>query len=191
MACLSLTAYTLSRPLVRLIPQPCLRQVRKSSVATAPSPLLSRLRDDLKSAMRARDTPRLNVLRGLLADITNSSKTNSPVNDDLALLALLRKRISNTKQAIDQADEVGRPDLRDKEKEQLDILEGYAGNIKTMGYEEIQEKVKDILEQFKASGTEPALGNVMKKCFGPGGAFEGRMVEKQAVVKAIKSTVAA
>jgi uncharacterized protein len=190
MARLSLAPYSLSRP-VCIISQQCLRQVRKSSVTTVPSPLLSRLRDDLKSAMRARDTPRLNVLRGVLADITNSSKTHSPVNDDLTLLALLRKRISNTKQAIDQADEVGRPDLRDKEKEQLDILEGYAGNIKTMGDDEIQETVKDILNHLKDNNTEATLSNIMKKCFGPAGAFEGRMVEKQAVVRIIKAIVAA
>src|ERR1051326_7942459 len=53
------------------------------------NPTLSRLREDLKTAMRAKDAARLSVLRAVLANITNASKTNAPVKDDLALLALL------------------------------------------------------------------------------------------------------
>ena len=160
------------------------------STSSPPSPLLSRLREDLKSAMRARDTPKLNVVRGILADITNSSKTASPVKDDLALLALLRKRITAAKQAAQQAEEVGRPDLVDKEAEQMGILEQYAGNVKTISDEEIQQSITRIVEQLQKEGKEVVTGNILKKCFGPGGAFEGRMVEKQTVARLVKEAVA-
>src|ERR1700759_463049 len=133
------------------------------STSSPPSPLLSRLREDLKSAMRARDTPKLNVVRGILADITNSSKTASPVKDDLALLALLRKRITAAKQAAQQAEEVGRPDLVDKEAEQMGILEQYAGNVKTISDEEIQQSITRIVEQLQKEGKEVVTGNILKK----------------------------
>jgi uncharacterized protein len=164
----------------------CLYILPRYSTSSAPSPLLSRLREDLKSAMRARDTPRLNVLRGVLADITNSSKTNAPIKDDLALLILLRKRIAATKQAVRQADDVGRSDLVTKEEEQMVILEDYAGNIKTMSDDEIRQIISGIVEQVQKEGNELVTSNIMKKCFGPDGAFEGRMVERQAVARLVK-----
>jgi uncharacterized protein len=136
--------------------------------------------------MRARDTPRLNVLRGVLADITNSSKTNAPVKDDLALLALLRKRISGAKQAIDQAQEAGRENLVESESAQLGVLEAYAGNIKTMSDEDIRQVLKDLLERMQREGKDIGTGNIMKECFGPGRAFDGHMVEKQAVIRLVK-----
>lgn len=166
-----------------------LHSLPRYSTNSAPSPLLSRLREDLKSAMRARDTPKLNVLRGILADITNSSKTSSPIKDDLALLALLRKRITAVKQAAQQAEEVGRPDLVDKEAEQMGILEQYAGSVKTISNDEIQQVITRVVEQLQKEGKEVVTGNILKKCFGPGGAFEGRMVEKQTVARLVKEAV--
>src|SRR3954471_6261859 len=81
---------------------PLYRLYSTPSTEAPASPLLSKLRTDLKSAMRAKDTARLSVLRSLLADITNASKTSSPITNDVALLALLRKRISASQTATDE-----------------------------------------------------------------------------------------
>ena len=72
-------------------------QCRHYATTSEPStlqapPLLLKLRSDLKTAMKAKDTPRLNVLRALLADVTNSAKTSNPIKTDMQLLSLLRKR---------------------------------------------------------------------------------------------------
>lgn len=176
-----------------------LRLSRRSSIQTicrhcnpsrpyssAPNSLLTRLRDDLKTAMRNKDKPRLNVLRGVLADITNLSKTNSPVKDDLGLLTLLKKRMGAVKQALQQAEEVSRNDLAEKEKEQLDVLQEYAGNIKTLDNEEIRKQLLTIVEELRSAGQEITTGSIMKKCFIPGGVFDGQLVEKSAVARIIK-----
>jgi len=156
--------------------------------ATAPNPpaLLSRLRDDLKNAMRSKDAPRLAVLRSVLADITNSSKTSSPIHDDLSLLSLLKKRISTSRTSVEQFYQADRKDLVAKEEEQLRVLEDYARQVKTMGEAEIRQMVTNLVESVKSDGRKVAMGDVMKRAFGPGGAFEGKMVEKTEVVRVIK-----
>lgn len=160
------------------------------SQASASPTLLSRLRDDLKTAMRARDTPRLNVLRAVLADITNLSKTPNPVTDDLALLALLKKRMSSIRQSIQEFYEADRKDLVVKEEEQLKVLENYAGEIPVLSQHEVRSIVEAQIDELQASGKVASLSDVMRKCTGPGGAFAGQMVEKSTVASVVKETLA-
>jgi len=167
------------------ITTPILCRYSSTSEQGAP-PLLARLRTDLKSALKSKDKARLNVLRSLLADITNSEKTSSPIKDETALLIQLRKRINAAKEASKQAQEVSRPDLVEKEKEQLDVLEQYAGNIKTMPEDEIRSVVEAIVAELKKDVQPVSAGNILKKAFGPGGKFDGRIVEKGIVARIAK-----
>jgi uncharacterized protein YqeY len=151
--------------------------------------MLSRLRDDLKTAMRAKDTVRLGVLRAILADITNASKTSSPITDDLSLLSVLKKKMSQTQTSIEEFYQADRKDLVAKEQGQLDVLQEYVGCVKVMGREEVREVVRGTVEQIRSDGRKIALGDVMKRVTGPGGKLEGRMVEKSTVVSVIKEEI--
>jgi uncharacterized protein YqeY len=139
--------------------------------------------------MRARDTARLSVLRAVLADITNLSKTSTPVKDDLALLVLFKKRMSTVRQSIQEFYEADRKDLVAKEEEQLKVLEDYAGNIKVLSQHEVRSIVESQVDELQASGKVASLSDVMKKCVGPGGAFEGKMVEKSIVASTVKEVL--
>ena len=181
---------------VRTIPTPrrpgsflplCLRCL-SASTPSAPT-LLPRLREDLKTAMRAKDAPRLAVLRAIIADITNSTKTQSPISDDISLLSLLKKRISASRTAVEEFRQADRKDLVAKEEEQLRILEGYAGKIRTMDAGEIHDLVVRLVESLRSDSRQLAVGDVMKRAFGPEGTFEGKMVEKSEVVKAVKEVL--
>lgn len=141
--------------------------------------------------MRAKDTLRLAVLRTILADITNASKTSSPINDDLSLLALLKKKISQSQTAIEEFYQADRKDLVRKEKEQLNVLNEYAGTVKVMSRDDVKEVVKATIEEIKASGRKVALGDVMKSIVGPGGKLEGKPVEKATVVGVIREEIGA
>ena len=66
--------------------------------------------------MKAKDTNRLNVLRGLLAEVTNAAKTAQPLDSDMKLLGLLRKRTSAANQAAKEFSDAGRQDLTEKER---------------------------------------------------------------------------
>lgn len=139
--------------------------------------------------MRSKDAPRLAVLRSILADITNSTKTTSPIQDDISLLSLLKKRVSASRTAVQEFYQADRKDLVAKEEQQLRILENYAGEIKTIDEMEIRKTVTKLVESLRSDSRKLAMGDVMKRAFGPDGAFEGKMVEKSEVVKVIKEVL--
>lgn len=152
-------------------------------------PLLLKLRNDLKSAMKARDTARLAVLRSLLAEVTNSSKTSNPLQTDMQLLSLLRKRQASAETAKQEFEKAGREDLVKKEDEQAEILGEYAGGVETMSEDEVSAIIAKELEKAQATG-EVKAGSFMKELLKAGGAFEGKNVEKALVARAVKNALA-
>jgi uncharacterized protein len=166
------------------------RQCRLSST-TARQPqnkILNRLRLDLKSAMQAKDTPTLSVLRALLAAITNASKTSTPVTSDSALYSLISKAKSASKNSIAEFRAAGREDLAAKEEEQVRVLERYEADIGVVNDRDVEEAVSKVVQTLKEEGREGqrALGEGMKRLFGEEGVFWGRAVEKEGVVSALK-----
>lgn len=138
--------------------------------------------------MRAKDTVRLAVLKSVLAQITNASKTNAPIKDDVALLALLRKQIKTSSGSVTEAKAVGREDLAEKEQAQISILEEYAATVETVGEDEIIAAVKSVVSELQAANAKVAAGEVMKRLFAPGGALEGKPVQKGDVAKIVRES---
>jgi uncharacterized protein YqeY len=167
----------------------CLRLLRSystPSTSTTP-PLLLKLRGDLKTAMKAKDTARLNVLRGVLADITNASKTSTPASTDMQVVALLRKRSAASKAAVVEFKEAKREDLVGKEEEQISILEGYAGEVATVPEEEIVAAIKEMVKMMTVDGAKVNMGSLVKKMIGPGGVYDGKNVEAKTVAKLVQA----
>lgn len=153
------------------------------------SPLLQKLRTDLKTAMRAKDTNRLNVLRALLAEITNAAKTPNPITTDMQLLSLIRKRSAAAKDAGKEFAAAGRPDLVEREQAQVKVLEEYAGNVETMSEADVKAAVVKVVEAVKAAAEKVNMGDVLKKLLGPGGVLEGKPVERSEVARIVKQTL--
>ncbi|KAG9525032.1 GatB/YqeY domain-containing protein, partial [Aureobasidium melanogenum] len=176
-----------SRPVLRSA-QLCLRYRYATDAPSSAPPLLLKLRSDLKTAMKAKDTNRLNVLRGLLAEVTNAAKTAQPLDSDMKLLGLLRKRSSAAAQAAKEFSDAGRADLTEKENAAIKVLEEYAGNVETVSEDYIKEVVQSTIDSIKAEaqGAKVVMGDVLKKLLAPGGAFEGKPVEKSQVAKAVR-----
>lgn len=182
----------LIRPLQRSIRSPisCLhiargQQVRHATDAPA-SPLLLKLRNDLKTAMRAKDTNRLNVVRGILNEVTNSSKTSAPIKTDMQLLSLLRKKASASETAKKEFEAAGRSDLIEKEDAQLKVLDEYAGGVQTWTDDQVRDAVAAAIQDMKSSGSKIVVGDVLKRLFAPGGDLDGKPVEKAKVSVAVK-----
>lgn len=184
----------------RLLRTPCLRQLPSRnwtftqcrnyaapSPASLPAPpLLLKLRNDLKTAMRAKDTARLNVLRSLLAEVTNAAKSPNPVKTDMQLLSMLRKRQAAAKAASEEFKAAGREDLVEKEQSQVDILDEYAGDVEVMATEDVKAAIKSTIDELKAKTPDLKAGPVMKAIFAPGGSLEGKNVEKSTVPGIVK-----
>ena len=144
--------------------------------------ILSTLQPELKSAMRAKDKPRLTVLRALLAEITNASKTAKPVASDASLYSLLSKQIKASQAAVQEFEAAKRQDLVDKEQEQINILQGYLGQIQVVGEEEIR---KIVTQAVGASG-EPKVGQVIGKVMSE---IKSRPVDSELVRKIVEEVV--
>lgn len=184
----------------RLLKTPALRQISsrnfllsqcRSYAAPSPTtlpapPLLLKLRNDLKTAMRAKDTARLNVLRSLLAEVTNAAKSPNPVQSDMQLLSMLRKRQAAAKAASAEFKAAGREDLVEKEQGQVDILDEYAGGVETMAVDDVKAAIQSTIDELKAKTPDLKAGAVMKAIFAPGGTLDGKNVEKSTVPGIVK-----
>lgn len=143
----------------------------------------------MKSAMQAKDSNRLNVLRSLLSQTLNASKTSTPINTDLQMLALLRKTANASRVASEEFKVAGRQDLADKEQSQLRIMEEYAGSVETVGDDEIKTAVTTVMEQLASEGGKVQIGDVLKRVFASEILGE-KPVERGEVAKIVKQMLA-
>ena len=79
--------------------------------------LKARITDDMKAAMRARETDRLGTIRLLQAAIKQREVDERVELDDTAVTAVIGKMIKQRKDSISQFEQAGRDDLVAKEKE--------------------------------------------------------------------------
>ncbi len=113
------------------------------------------IKDQIKDALRAKDTIRLDTLRGLNALFQNEIiKGAVPAGteflpDDKAL-ALIKRSASQRKDSIDQFTKGGREDLAQKEKAELVILESYLPSL--MPPAEVKLIVRQRIEKLKIEG---------------------------------------
>lgn len=188
---------SLLRNLTRSNPRSSVQQLRIQSLPSRayssdppPPPLLAKLKGDLKSAMRAKDAPRLAVLRSVLATTLNASKTNSPIQTDLQLVNLLRKQARSQRESVQEFRAANREDLAEKEEAQIRILEEYANGsgVQSITGDELRSMIEAVVGELAAEGTagSKVMGESMKKLFSPGGVLEGKDVDKAEVTSLLK-----
>lgn len=130
------------------------------------------IREQMKEAMKARDTLRLNVLRGLLSSFTNEAvakkrKPDEELSDEEAL-SVISRAVKQRKDSIKQFEKGGRTDLAEIEKTELAILETYLPT--QMSREEVLAYVKEkFVVQSSALDKSKAgqlMGTIMKELKG-------------------------
>jgi uncharacterized protein len=120
--------------------------------------LKDQITEDMKTAMRAKDAPRLLTIRGLLAACKQREVDERIVLDDAAVIAILDKLIKQRKDSISQFSSAGRTDLVDKETAELKVLEGYLPQ--RLSADEITVQVQAIVAELGATGPGD-MGKVM------------------------------
>jgi uncharacterized protein YqeY len=90
-----------------------------------PSALKTRIQEDMKTAMRAKDSARLGVIRMILAAIKQREVDERIELDDAQVLAVLGKMVKQHQDSITQYRSGGREDLVGKEQSELQVIEGY------------------------------------------------------------------
>lgn len=117
-----------------------------------------RISDDMKAAMRARETERLGTIRSLLAAIKQREVDDRVELDDAAVTAVVDKMIKQRKDSIAQFEAAGRTDLVDKEKAELDVLAAYMPA--QLSDAEVAAEVQAAVAQVGAAGPQD-MGKVM------------------------------
>jgi uncharacterized protein len=85
----------------------------------------TRLKDDMKQAMRSGDKARLGTIRMALAAIQQREVDERVELDDTAVLAVLEKTIKQRRESVEQYRAGGREDLAAKEAAEIELLSGY------------------------------------------------------------------
>jgi hypothetical protein len=91
--------------------------------------LQTQIKQELKQAMLARDTEKMNVLRGLLTAFTNelvaTKRTPQDELSDAEILMVIKRAVKQRKDSISQFEAGGRSELAEDEKKELAMLETY------------------------------------------------------------------
>ena len=120
--------------------------------------LKDQITEDMKTAMRAKDSERLGTIRLLLAAIKQKEVDERVVLDDVAVVAIVDKLIKQRKDSIEAFQKAERKDLADKEAAELLVLQAYLPA--RLSAEEVATEVKAIVTELGASGPGD-MGKVM------------------------------
>jgi len=120
--------------------------------------LKDRITDDMKAAMRARDSQRLSAIRMLLAAVKQKEVDERIELDDGQVVGIVDKLIKQRKDSITAFQQAQRTDLVDKESAELLVLEAYLPQ--RLSADEITTAVARIVASLGASGPGD-MGKVM------------------------------
>lgn len=125
--------------------------------------MLSRqIDEDLKEAMRAKDTTRLSVLRMLKAAVKNAAIDKVGADGKLGnmdVIAVIRKQVKQRQDSIESFEKGGRAELVEKERAEMAVLNGYLPQ--GMNEEELRKLVAETIAETGAT-TRAQMGTVMK-----------------------------
>ena len=133
--------------------------------------LHNQIREEIKNAMRAKDELRKEVLRGILTGFTNelvaTRRTPQEILEDVGCISVIKRQVKQRKDSEQQFTAGGRPELAQKEKDELVILEAFLPP--TMSREDIKkiaESKKLELNIVDNTKIGQFIGAVMKACGG-------------------------
>lgn len=145
--------------------------------------LKEQITEDMKTAMRAKDSERLGTIRLLLAAVKQKEVDERVTVDDVMLVGIVDKLIKQRKDSISQFAAAGRDDLVAKETAELNVLQAYLPE--RLSAEAVAEKVAAIVAELGASGPGD-MGKVMAAAK----AQLGGVAEMGTVSAAVKAALA-
>jgi uncharacterized protein YqeY len=120
--------------------------------------LKARITEDMKSALRARETARLSAVRLLLAAIKQREVDERRELSDADVVAVIDKMLKQRRDSISQYDAAGRTDLADAERFEVTILQDYMPQ--GLSQDEIVAAVAAAVTESGAAGPQD-MGRIM------------------------------
>ena len=120
--------------------------------------LKERINEDMKAALRAKETDRLSAIRLLMAAIKQREVDERIQLDDAAVTAVIEKLLKQRKDSAAQYEAANRMDLADKEKFEIGVLSTYMPQ--PLSAEEVAALVKQAVAETGAASAKD-MGKVM------------------------------
>lgn len=117
-----------------------------------------KLQEDLKTAMREKDTVRKNVVQLIKAGVLQYEKDNKTTLDDEGVLGVIAKQLKQRRDSLPDYEKSGREDLIAQLKREMELLMEYLPAQLT--HEELVEIVKDAIAKTGASSIKD-MGKIM------------------------------
>lgn len=121
--------------------------------------LKERLLDDMKAAMRDKDSIRKNTIQMARAAVLQVEKDNKVTLDDDGIIEILAKEVKKRRDSMPDYEKSGRQDLIDGLKVEIDVLLQYLPQQLTEV--ELEVIVKDVIQETGASSAKD-IGRVMQ-----------------------------
>ena len=142
--------------------------------------LIDTIRDDMKSAMKAREDLKVQCLRGAMSAATNElvAKGRKPTDalTDPEMMAVLKRLAKQRKDSAEQVTSGNRPELAQKELAELSIIESYLPKTASLGdIEKVVREKMTMLGVADKSAIGKLTGIVMKEF---GGNADGNDIKK-------------
>ena len=122
------------------------------------SELKKRLQEDLKNAMREKDTFKRDTIRFLMSAIKQVEVDSRKELSDEDIIKIIQKSIKQREESAAQYKDAGREDLYEKEIKEAEILKSYLP--KQLSDEELENEVKKIIEEVGATSLKD-MGKIM------------------------------
>ena len=121
--------------------------------------LKDQLKDDLKSAMKDKDSVRKNVVQLIKAGVLQIEKDKQITLDDEGVLEVIAKQLKQRRDSLPDYEKSGRDDLVEGLKREMEILMGYLPA--QLSREELEVIVKDAISETGAQSLKD-MGKIME-----------------------------
>lgn len=123
--------------------------------------LKERITEDMKTAMRARDSARLGTIRLLLAAAKQKEVDDRLVLDDSAMIAIIDKLIKQRRDSVAAFTQAQRLDLAEREAAEITVLQAYLPE--RLNERDITEQVQRLVVEFGTTlGRDAGPGDMGK-----------------------------
>ena len=140
--------------------------------------IYERIQNDVKDAMKARDSARLGTLRFLHSEIKNVGINERVEITDEVALKVIGKLAKQRREGIEEFKKAGRADLVAKEEAELKVLESYLP--RAMTGDELRSAIQAVIQEVGATSKKD-MGKVMKAALAKlAGRADGKAVQAAA-----------
>ena len=125
--------------------------------------MIEEINNQMKSAMREKNTTKLNVLRALKTAITNSSLQKGNIHESLTnleILNIVRKQVSQRQDSITQFVKANRVDLIETEPREMEILKEFLPQ--ELSENELENLIQQAIGETEAT-TKKDMGKAIKR----------------------------